>query len=306
VRDSGDFTTTIPIGRPLVNTRAYVLDPQHRPVPAGEPGELFLGGEGVARGYWERPELTAERFIPERLANRGRMYRTGDIARFLPDGNLEFLGRTDHQVKLRGYRIELGEIEVVLEQNSAVQQAVVVVREDRPGDKRLVAYVVAVGGQAVTSAALHAALKSKLPEYAVPSHFVFLDRLPLTPNGKIDRKALPAVPRDGGSGTAQAVSSGIPRDNIERLIAQVWAEALGVEHVNLDENIFDMGATSLMVPDVQIELQRRLDREIPLVDLFEFHTVSTLAVHLRGGSVARWDSNRAQRRRAARNSGGRR
>ena len=162
VPDSDDLGTSIPIGQPLVNTLAYILDPQLRPVPAGEPGELFLGGEGVARGYWERSELTAERFLPDEFANLGRMYGTGDVARVLPDGNLEFLGRTDFQVKLRGYRIELGEIEAILEQNAMVRQAVVVAREDRTGDKRLVAYVVPVGENFLTPTALRTALEVEI------------------------------------------------------------------------------------------------------------------------------------------------
>ena len=306
VPDSDGLGTAIPIGQPLANTRAYILDPQLRPVPAGQPGELFLGGEGVARGYWERSELTAERFLPDEFANQGRMYGTGDVARVLPDGNLEFLGRTDFQVKLRGYRIELGEIEAILEQNAMVRQAVVVVREDRTGDKRLVAYVVPVGENFLTPTALRTAPKSKLPAHAVPSHFVFLERLPLTPNGKIDRNALPDVVRESGNGTAPSANSELPRDDIERQIVKAWSEVLGVEHVGLDENIFDLGATSLMVPEVQIELQRRLHREIPLIDLFEFHTVSTLAAHLRGDFVAPRDSNLRTTPPRARNSEGRR
>ena len=193
IPDATDFGTMIPIGLPLANTRVYVLDPQLRPVPNGEPGELFLGGEGVVRGYWERPELTAERFLPDPFASGSRMYRTGDVVRFLPDGDLEFLGRTDFQVKLRGYRIELGEIEAVLEQHPAVRQAVVIAREDRPGDRRSWPTSSPSGREAATPATFRAALESKLPEYMVPSHFVFLDRLPLTPNGKIDRHSLPAA-----------------------------------------------------------------------------------------------------------------
>ena len=188
-----DFGTTIPIGRPLANARVYVLDPQMQPVSDGEAGELFIGGEGVVRGYWERPSRAHERFVPDPFAGEGRMYRTGDVARFLPDGNLEFLGRTDFQVKLRGYRIELGEIEAVLEPQPSVRQAVVVAREDRPGDQRLVAYIVHDGRKSLAPSAFCAALESKLPQYMVPAHFVYLDRMPLTPNGKIDRNGLPAV-----------------------------------------------------------------------------------------------------------------
>jgi amino acid adenylation domain-containing protein len=300
IPDPPDFGTIIPIGRPLANTHAYVLDPQLQPVPDGEPGELFLGGEGVVRGYWERPELTAERFLPDRFAGQGRMYRTGDVARFLPDGNLEFLGRTDFQVKVRGYRIELGEIEAALERLSTVRQSVVVAREDRPGDKRLVAYIVPSARETPAPGAFRAALESKLPEYMVPSHFVLLDRLPLTPNGKIDRNALPAVFGEKTSMDTSPVFGEGLRQQIERIIIKVWAEALGVEQVGRDENIFDLGATSLTMPEVQIELQRNLGREIPLVDLFEFHTVSALAAHLAGDTAKPREANRAQRRLAAR------
>ena len=301
ISDASVSSTNVPIGQPLANTMAYVLDPQLEPVADAEPGELFLGGEGVVRGYWQRPELTAKRFLPDPFASGGRMYRTGDVARLLPDGDLEFLGRTDLQVKLRGYRIELGEIEAVLEEHSAVGQAVVIAREDRPGYKHLVAYIIPRFGEFLTADVLRRALESKLPEYMVPSHFVFPERLPLTPNGKIDRNELPAVvTQSWGQGSGRSIDQG-PRNEIESIIVKVWAEVLGVEHVGLDENIFDLGATSLMMPEVQLELQRSLDRQISLVDLFEFHTVSTLAAHLAGDPIALRSTNRAERRRAARN-----
>jgi len=293
-----DSRSSVPIGRPLANTHTYVLDSELRRAPAGEPGELFIGGAGVVRGYWQRPELTAERFLPDPFAGEGRVYRTGDVVRLLPDGNLEFLGRTDFQVKIRGFRVELGEIEAALERHPAVQQAVVVAREDRPGDKRLAAYVVARDSRTPEPASLRALLASKLPDYMVPSHFMALDRLPLTANGKIDRKALPS-PLDSTSRTS-APADERPRSETERLIARAWAEALGLECVGLHDNFFDLGATSLMVPEVQMELQRSLSREIPLVDLFEFHTVSGLAGHLAGEVAAPVSSGRVERRLAAR------
>lgn len=301
IPNDADFRGVVPIGWPLANTRAYALDADLQPVSAGETGELYLGGEGVVRGYWERPELTAERFLPDPFAAEGRMYRTGDLVRPLPDGNLEFLGRTDHQVKLRGYRIELGEIEAMLERLSAVRQVVVVAREDRPGDKRLVAYVVPKDGESAPSSALRTTLAAKLPEYMIPAQFVFLKGLPLTPNGKIDRNALPAP--SSPSDDAEMAASGVdePRNEMERLIEEVVARALGVNHVRVDANIFDLGATSLMMPEIQMELQRTLRREVSLLDLFEFHTVQSLAAHLAGDTVAPRISDRAQRRRAARN-----
>jgi amino acid adenylation domain-containing protein len=294
--------TLIPIGHPIDNTYVYVLDSELKPVAPGEPGELFVGGPGVVRGYWKRPELTAECFIDDPLESGRRIYRTGDIVRQLADGPLEFLGRADFQVKLRGYRIELGEIEAVLEQQPGVRQAVVIAREDRPGDKRLVAYIVPTEKNLVTVQELRGALEAKLPEYMVPSHFVLLERLPMTSNGKIDRNSLPAV--IGGRGSAEASASAQPdsSNEIERIIIKVWGEALGVPSIDRNENFFDLGATSLMVPEVQLELKRRLRREIPLVDLFEFHTVSTLAAHLAGQTTAPRVSNRVQQRLAARMS----
>ena len=300
----GVVGSSVPIGRPLANTRVYVLAPDFQPVAAGDAGELFIGGEGVVRGYWKRADLTAERFLPDPFVGGGRMYRTGDIARFLPGGDLEFLGRSDFQVKLRGFRIELGEIEFGLERCDGVRQAVVVAREfaaeSQAEDKRLVAYVVADEGRSPPHEALRAALRSHLPDYMVPAHFVFLDRLPMTANGKIDRNALPG-PVDKLRGTDSAASSGEgPRSEIERTLTRAWGQALGVQHVNLDANIFDLGATSLMVPEVLIEVERQLNREIPLVDFFEHHTVRALAAHLAGDSATVMDSDRARRRRNAR------
>lgn len=222
---SSAYKTNIPIGRPLANTRAYILDSQLMPVPSGEPGELFLGGEGVARGYWKRPELTAERFLADPFESGSRMYRTGDFVKCLPDGDLEFLGRIDSQVKVRGYRIELGEIEAALERRPGVRQAVVLAREDRPGDKRLVAYVIPSEGDSSTSQALRAGLESILPEYMLPSHFVFLEQLPLTANGKVDRNALPAA--FGSNSTLEPSITANPElsNDLERIIATVWKEA---------------------------------------------------------------------------------
>jgi amino acid adenylation domain-containing protein len=186
----GDFTTNVPIGRPLSNTYVRILDSALQPVIPGEPGELFIGGEGVARGYWEQPELTAERFLRDPLGGTGRLYRTGDLACFRADGELEFLGRMDCQVKIGGFRIDLEEIDAALERMPEVRQAVVVAREDRPGDRRLVVYVAAKPGHAPTSAKLRASLAEILPEQIIPSTYRFVDRIPLTANGKVDRNAL--------------------------------------------------------------------------------------------------------------------
>jgi amino acid adenylation domain-containing protein len=290
----------IPIGRPLANTRAYLLDPELRPVSDGKSGTLFLGGDGVVRGYRERPELTSERFFPDPFAGEGRMYCTGDVARRRGDGELEFLGRNDSQVKIRGYRVELGEIEAALEELSSVSQAVVVAREERPGDTRLVAYLVRVGVEPATPEPIRAQLASRLPEYMVPAHYVFLDALPRTPNGKLDRGSLAALPIERPASRPAPHSSNSPRRSLEQVITKVWAESLLSDEIGLDENIFDLGATSLMVPEVHAELQRILGREIPLIDLFQFHTVSTLAAHLAGDSTSAPGTNRASRRLAAR------
>jgi acyl-coenzyme A synthetase/AMP-(fatty) acid ligase/acyl carrier protein len=296
---------SIPIGKPIVDTQVYVLDSGLQPVAAGEAGDLYIGGAGVVRGYWQRPDLTAEKFLGDPFRPGNRMYRTGDLARFLPDGNLEFLGRADFQVKLRGFRIEIGEIEGALENQAGVGQAVVVAREfksrTQSDDKRLVAYIVPRVGTKLEVADLRAALAATLPEYMVPSHFVFLDSFPLTANGKIDRKALPDPSTiDNESDAAPE----LPRSEMERVIAQAWKDALAVDDVGLNENFFDLGAHSLMVAEVHMQLQQMLGREISLVDLFQFPTVTALANHLNGAETAPRISSRAERRLGARQKRG--
>jgi acyl carrier protein len=286
----------VPIGKPLANTVVQILDETLHPVPAGESGELFIGGEGVARGYWKRPELTAERFLNNLVPGLGRLYKTGDIVRTTREGDLEFLGRSDFQVKLRGFRIELGEIELCLEQQESVQQAVVIAREDRPGDKRLVAYVIPKPGASPSASLLREVLAGKMPSYMVPANFVFLDRFPLTSNGKIDRKALPPVESD------PQVIDPVPRpgNDMENILASIWAEALGLERIGVEQNYFDLGASSLMVAEVHSRLQQHLQQEISLVDLFQFPTVRALSTHLSGVISAPAVSDRASRRLAAR------
>jgi amino acid adenylation domain-containing protein len=288
----GEPEKTVSIGRPIANTQIYLLDAELQPVPVGEIGELFIGGDGVARGYWNRPELTSERFlvIPSLSAQR-----------IFPDGNIEFLGRTDFQIKLRGHRIEPGEIEDLLEHCSGVRQAVVVVREDREGDKRLVAYLVAnaVGAEAAT--ALRSVLDAKLPDYMVPSAFEFLSALPLTENGKIDRKALLKLPPPNlAAGTVASQPQNEPGNEMGRIVAAAWQDALGVASVGINDNFFDLGAHSLTVAEVQAKLQTELGREISILDLFQYSTVSALAKHLAGTQSNSQVSDRAQRRRLAR------
>ena len=265
----------VPIGRPFANTETYLLDGDLQPVPIGVPAELYIGGPGLARGYLNHPELTAERFIvhPFSSAPGARLYRTGDLARFLPDGNIEFLGRADHQVKLHGFRIELGEIEAALAQHPAVDQVAVLLREDQPGDKRLVGYVVLDQEHVVTIADLRRFLHEKLPEYMVPSSVVMLDVLPLTPNGKVDRRALPEP-----LGRRQSEEAFVPPQNeTQQKIADIWKEVLRVEKVGIHDNFFDLGGHSLLVVKVHGKLREVFDRNLSIVDLFRFPTVASLA-----------------------------
>src|SRR5271166_1052329 len=269
--------TTVPIGRPLANTRAYLLDRHLQPVPVGVAGELYIGGDALARGYFNRPELTAEKFIadPFRDDPEARLYKTGDLCRWLPDGNIEFLGRIDHQVKLRGFRIELGEIESRLAQHTAVKECVVVVRASEMGEKRLVAYVVAKGAareEAELRAALKSHLRHSLPEYMVPELFVFLASLPLSPNGKIDRKALPE-PREGDLFQEAYVA---PRTEKERRLAAIWSGLLGIERVGLDDNFFALGGDSI----ISIQMVSRAAQaglSLTVRQVFEHQTLGALA-----------------------------
>jgi acyl carrier protein len=267
---------TVTIGRPIANTQVYLLDPDLRPVPIDVPGELYIGGECLARGYLNRPELTAEKFITHSFDGEParRLYRTGDLARYLSDGNIEFLGRIDDQVKIRGYRIELGEIESVLRQHPGVRQAVVVAREDVSGDKLLVAYLVAASQNSSVSE-LRGFLKAKLPEYMVPSAFMFLDVLPLTPNGKIDRKSLPA-PDGHRNELEQAYVA--PRSPTEEIVAGIWAEVLKLEQVGVRDNFFDLGGHSLLATQVISRVRDAFQMDLPLRSIFEKPTVEELAM----------------------------
>jgi len=279
---------TVPIGRPIANTRVYVLDPHLQPVPVGVYGELYIGGDGLAREYLHQPELTAEKFVPDPFSSEAgaRLYRSGDRVRYLADGNIEFLGRIDHQVKIRGYRIELGEIESALQQHPAVREVVVLAREDVPGDKRLVAYVVAQSAPADLVDELRAHLRASLPEYMVPSAFVTLDALPLTPVGKVDRKALP-VPERSASQQAAYVA---PRTPSEGILCGIWAEVLGLERIGIEDDFFELGGHSLLATQVVSRVRQALSVELPLRELFSFPTIAELgarieALRARGGSV---------------------
>ncbi|HLK56986.1 MAG TPA: amino acid adenylation domain-containing protein, partial [Chthonomonadaceae bacterium] len=268
----------IPIGRPIANTRLFILNPQMQPVPVGVSGELYIGGAGLARGYLNRAELTAEKFVPDPFSSEpgARLYRTGDLCRFLPDGNIAFQGRIDHQVKVRGFRIELGEIESALREYPAISEAVVLAREDVVGDKRLVAYVVSNSENAVSVSALREYLKARLPEYMVPSAFVLLEALPLNANGKVDRKALPAP--EMGAVTEQEYVA--PRTPIEAGVAEVWSEVLRLESVGAHANFFELGGHSLLATQVISRLRSAFQVELPLRALFEAPTVAELAARV--------------------------
>jgi amino acid adenylation domain-containing protein len=268
---------SVSIGRPIANMQVYILDSHLQPVPIGVVGELYIGGDGLARGYLNRSELTAEKFIPNPFSDEfnSRLYRTGDLARYLPDGNIEFLGRIDNQVKIRGFRIELGEVETVLSQHPVVRQSVVIVREDSPGDRRLVAYVVSSPDQVCTASELRSFLKEKLPEYMVPSAFVVLDAFPLTPNGKLDRKALPA-PDQNRPALDETFTA--PRTPVEELLTQIWSDVLKVDKVSIHDNFFDLGGHSLLATQLVSRVRDAFQMDIPLRTLFEKPTVEELAI----------------------------
>jgi len=257
------------IGGPIANTQAYVLDDVGNQVPIGIHGELYIGGRGVGRGYFKRPELTAEKFVPDKFGKQigAILYRTGDRVRWLADGTLEFFGRIDFQVKLRGNRIELGEIESVLTEHAGVQQSVVVLRDDS-----LVAYIV---GQ-VNPDYLRMKLKSRLPDYMVPSQYVLLERLPLMPNGKVDRKALPS-PELHSQPHRHYVE---PNTDLEHKIAAIWREVLRLDRISIHDNFFDVGGHSLALLAVQNRLRRVGGYQVPVVKLFQFPTVASLSTYL--------------------------
>jgi amino acid adenylation domain-containing protein len=265
------------IGRPIANTQFYILDPHQQLVPVGVPGELHIGGAGLARGYWNRPELTGEKFIPSPFESGKRLYKTGDLARYLSDGKIEFLGRIDHQVKIRGFRIELGEIEALLEQHPQVRETVVVAREDISNDSRLVAYLVTHENATPSVNELRGFLKEKLPDYMLPSAFVMLDTLPLTPNGKVDRRALP-VP-DSLRPTLTTTYQ-VPQSEMEQQIAKLWQEVLHLDKVGIHDNFFDLGGHSLLMLKVNNKLRAIVQRDISVVTMFQNPTIYSLAQYL--------------------------
>lgn len=277
IKELATEARTIPIGQPVANTELYVLDRKGQVAPVGVPGELYIGGDAIARGYLKRPELTAEKFVPHSFSSTpgARLYRTGDLVRCLSDGNIDFLGRMDQQVKIRGFRIELGEIEAVLNEHAAVRESVVVVREDVPGQKRLVAYVVTdsepVAGE------LRSWLRERLPEYFVPAFFITLDQLPLTPNGKVDRRALPA-PEHAASFVPETLVA--PRTPEEQKIAEIWSDVLDIKPIGIEANFFDLGGHSLLATRVVTRIREAFGINLPLRVLFDSPTIAGVAAQV--------------------------
>lgn len=313
----GDWPALPPIGRPIANTEIYLLQQDRKPVPVGVPGELYIGGICLARGYLNRPDLTAEKFIfnPFKhneipaiehesdlslLPSEDRLYKTGDLARYLPDGNIEYIGRIDGQVKIRGFRIELGEIETALAKHPTVKQAVVLAREDEPGDKRLVAYIVANPEEKLAIADLRPYLQGRLPDYMVPAIFMTVEAMPKTPSGKIDRRALP-LPDSQRQELSQSYAA--PQSELERLLAGVWSKLLKLDRVGIYDNFFEIGGNSLMTLQVAVQVRTLLDTDLPVVKLFQHPTIAQLANYLSQGQSASPSNNkfqdRADRQKAA-------
>jgi aspartate racemase len=272
--------SSITIGRPIANTKIYILDSHLKALPIGVPGELYIGGTGLARGYLNRPKLTREKFIPNPFekSKDNRLYKTGDLARYRSDGTIEFIGRIDNQVKIRGFRIELGELEMAIAQHPNIEQTVVIAREDNPGDKQLVAYIVPHPEQALTTDELCRFLKQKLPDYMLPRAFVFLDTLPLTPNGKIDRRALP-VPDNRRQEPEKTFIA--PRDELELKLAHIWEKILDIQPIGMKDNFFNLGGYSLLAVRLFSQIEKELRHNIPLATLFQAPTIEQLASVIR-------------------------
>lgn len=296
INDLDDIPGSIPIGYPITNTQVYILDKDGQPVGAGEEGELYTGGEGLALGYWKREELTAEKFVPNPFSDKpdAKMYRTGDLVRWMPDGRVEFIGRVDNQIKLRGFRVELGEIEAALLEHPLVKNGAVICREDRPGDKQVVAYCVAQNeegkqpDEGLLRSTVERDLKASLPEYMVPAAIVVMDQLPLNANDKIDRKALPAP---AGRTHDTQTNYEAPRNHLERSLASIWQQLLGVEQIGIHDNFFELGGHSLLGISMFEQIKQQYNQELSLAALFQAPTVAKLAKQLEdGGFEQQWEN----------------
>ncbi len=279
-----DWAMLPPIGHPIANTQIYLLDAYGQPVPIGVAGELYIGGAGMARGYLHRPELTAKKFVSHPLSHEStaKLYRTGDLARYLPDGNVEFLGRLDDQVKIRGFRIELGEVEAVLNQHPHVFNTVAIAREDIPGDKRLIAYIILEPQATPSQSELREFLRQKLPDYMIPSVFVFLDKFPLTPNGKINRRALPKPELTLQEREETFIA---PRNELEEKLAVIWQEILKIEPIGIHDNFFELGGHSLLTVSLVTKIETTLGKKLPITALFELTTIAQLANYLKNEDI---------------------
>jgi amino acid adenylation domain-containing protein len=295
----GDYEQGPPLGRPIAGTEIYILDKQRQIVPHRVTGEIYLGGAGLARGYLNRPDITAERFVPHPFSTEpgARLYKTGDMARYLEDGNIEFVGRVDGQVKIRGFRIELGEIEAALSRHERVRECVVVARDDDAGEKRLVGYIVDGEGEPLSTGELREHLKHQLPEYMIPTAFIMLDELPLTHNGKVARESLPAPDHARPELDSVYVA---PQTEVEKLIADVWQDVLKIERVGTHDNFFDLGGHSLLVVQVQRRLQETFNQELPITEMFKYPTISALSNRLYQERDAHHWSEKSQSRAATR------
>jgi acyl carrier protein len=266
----------VPIGSPINNVRIYLLDQHLNPVPIGVGGEVHIGGLGQARGYYNRFDLTAEKFIPDPFSREdgGRLYKTGDLARYLPNGNMEFIGRIDQQVKIRGFRIELGEIESILQEYKGIKDAVVILRDDTPGNQRLVAYLINEDGVSIEFVKLRVYLRERLPEFMIPTAFVTLEAFPLTPSGKIDRRALPIPDRDRSDLSSEYIA---PRNEIEEKMANICKELLSLERVGVYDNFFDLGGHSLLATQFVSRLKETFRVDVALRTLFDKPMIAELA-----------------------------
>jgi acyl carrier protein len=286
-------TSEVTIGSRITNVCVYVLDEHLSIVPIGVGGEIYIGGEGLARGYMNQPALTAQRFVPNPFSRQpgARLYKTGDLARYRSGGDLVLLGRNDHQVKLRGYRIELNEIEAVMMQHPGVREVVVMCREDAPNDKRIVAYLVPAKESAPSTSDLRHYLQAELPAYMVPSVFVTLTELPFGPNGKVDRHALPAPE---GARPELNILYAAPETQIEKRLAEIWGSVLNVERIGRDDNFFDLGGHSFLVVKVHERIRQDMQVELPLIKLFEFPTIYGLSQFLENQQVDSINSDETQ------------